>query len=801
MKKSRLFYLPLCAVMALSCFAGCGGNDHNDDNKNNGNNDPVVEPDVYREVDYTAEHASQTRFVHFASTDAGLDGFLNEYAERHMRDNVKTQVGAAAVGNTTRAAWREWDSLIGGWWDASSERGTMSQAYATNDAVNAWLELDPDAKFPDSRSIIDNQGYVWGDSSRTIGSWGMGWAFPSYEQGGKGWDFADEKELNDWTVTPASGLTAEVYRGKLQLKASNKVDQIQITTENFGVEAQYTPFLRIGFSFDSSTQFQLDDLYVEWQTSDSPSWSQDKCVKFSEFSTRGFALGGEAIKQEDYAFPMYLNKNWFEDFYGGRTITALRITLKGKEGFRGTLSYDFIASEYDDRQPLNNCNYILAAKNNLEFSRDEELLKRVLPNARKAMNFLLNTLDGKSGLISTEYLVGHFSDGAHAYGTGIGNGYWDVDAFPTVNLYCNISYYNALVAMKYLEDMAENLNLPFEEVSTANAQMNGEDVYSEETANALGGLIETCKRRVQNEFWNEETGRFHVGYYDDESNRVQDHGYTMFNEQAIASGLATKEQAESVLKWINGERTVAGDHSTGEDIYRYEIAPRFNTHDIGADFYFGYSCNWDGNVQNGGTALHLTYYDIVAQAAVSNQKAFSRLKNLQAWFEKVKAAGGEGKAFYREYYDKYTDITLQGNYNGKDHSGLVGVDCEFLEAALMFRAVPDAFFGMSTSAQSVLNFAPNMPEGLDWWRLENLVFGGYYYDVAVSKYFVEISGVDEYAAGTGGEYELAVSFRVPTFRYAVYVNGNKTTSYSIENGKIVVQIPFENVKVEIKEVA
>ena len=802
MKWSRLFYLPLCAVMALSCLAGCGGNDdHKDDeNKNDDDNNPVVE-DVYQYVDYTAEHTATSRFVHFASADTGLDAFLNEYAERHMRDNAKTRVGDAAVGNTTQAAWREWDSLIGGWWDASSTNGTMSKNYATNDAVNGWLDIDSDEKFPSYRSIIDNQGYVWCNAARSIGSWGMGWDFPSYKQGGKAWDFASESEMNDWTVAPAAGLTAEVTRSKLQLKATaSKVSEMQITTNNFNVEAKYTPFLRIAFSFDSTTQFDLDDLYVEWQTSDSPNWSQDKCVKFSDFSTRGYALGSEAVGQEDYAFPMYLNENWLENFYGDRTITALRITLKGKEPFRGTLGFDFIASDFDDRQVLNNCNYILAAKNNLEFSRDRELLEKVMPHARRAMNFMLNTLEGDSGLISTEYLVGHFSDGFHATGTGIGNGYWDVDAFPTVNLYCNISYYNALVAMKYLEDMAEGMDIPFEEVQTANAQMNGYDTYTAQTKESLEGLIATCKRRVQSEFWNEETGRFHVGYYDNDSNTVQDHGYTMFNEQVIASGLATEAQAKSVLSWINGERTVQGDDSTGEDIYRYEIAPRFNTHDIGSDFYFGYSCGWDGNVQNGGTALQLTYYDIVAQSFGNVQKAYSRLKSLQSWFEKVKAAGGEGKAFYRDYYNKYTDITLQGNYNGKDHSGLVGVDCEFLEAALLFRSVPDAFFGMSTQSYGVLNFAPSMPDGLDWWRIENLVYGGYYYDVAVGKYFVEVSGVGEYTNGSGQECELSVSFRVPSFRYAVYVNGSKTTSYSIENGKIVVQIPFENAKVEIREV-
>ncbi len=800
MKKRKFICIALSAFMACAALIGCDFKKGDNDNNGGTINPPPAPAEEYKYVDYTPEHSSKTRFVNFASPSSGLDAFLNEYAERHMRDNPDTRVGTASVGNSTRAAWREWDSMIGGWWDASSQNGTMTENFATNDAVNKWLELDDSVgvNFPAARSIADNQGYIWGEASTNFAnSWGMGWAFPDHKDGGKAWDFTGSKELADWTVAGGNDVEAKIAASKLQITTVNAVNQISLETDKFNVTPSYAPFLRIGFSFSSTVAgVELDDLYVEWTTSDSPQYSADKCVKFSDFCVRGFKPSA-SVELKDYAFPMYLCDKWGAEFGSSRKITGLRITLKGKKAFRGTLSLDFVASDFDDRQPLNNCNYILAAKNNLEFSRNEELLETVLPNARKAMNFLLYTLGGKDGLISTEYLVGHFNEGLHEFGTGIGNGYWDVDAFPTLNLYCNISFYNALVAMKYLEDMADYYGIAFEEVQTANAQMNGFDTYGTAIKDNLGYYIHECKRRMQTEFWNEETGRFHVGKYDG-SDEVQDHGYVMFNQQMITSGIATKEQSESILKWINGERTVSGDDSTGKDIYYYELAPRFNTQNIDPDFVWKYSCGWDGNVQNGGTALHLAYYDVLSQSIGNVQKGYERITALQAWFEKIKAAGGKGKEFYRAYYNN-TDIPLQGNYNGKDINGLVGVDCEFLEAALLFRAVPDAFFGMSTEANGTLCFKPDMPSALDWWRLENLVYSGCYYDVTASKYFVQISGIAQYGANSAEEAQLSVSFRVPEFKYGVYVNGVKTSAYSRKDGILKVIVPFENVKVEIRE--
>ena len=205
-------------------------------------------------------------------------------------------------------------------------------------------------------------------------------------------------------------------------------------------------------------------------------------------------------------------------------------------------------------------------------------------------------------------------------------------------------------------------------------------------------------------------------------------------------------------------------------------------------------------MQNGGTALQCAYYDVVSQAAQSADSSYDKLKKLQAWYEKVKAAGGEGEQFYRVYYAT-TDIKLQGgtDANGKDQNGLVGVDYEFLEAALLFSAVPDAYFGLDTEANGTLCFTPAMPADLSWLRMENLVFGGYYYDVTAGQNSREISNLHEYTAGKGdANAKLKVTFTAPQGGYKVRFNGVVTDNYTEQNGIITVTVPLQNCKISVK---
>ncbi len=863
MKSKKTICLILCTIMAAACFA-CGNNKFTPDWATpDGAPSSDYEPD-----DYTTGRTSTNNMLNFVSSNAELDAFINEYFARHLGNDTALAVGSGEIGRQTRSGWREWDSLFGGFWDASAANGTVTGkggANAVNDNVNKWLLNKEDGN--NNYLVQDNTGYVWTDTgiwqNNTFDDWGMGWAFPEVSgNGGKYWTFDSTSTSpspgnvgtgagvagtsGDWIVegdgTTVTKTVNSGTPGTLDIATRSGISKISLYTENFNVPTYLTPFLRMGIRFTGRGNFNIDDLYVSFKTTESGNeWLGE--VPFSTFCVNGKTIGSENIEKGNYFFPMFLNEDWGISFGSDRNerkITALKIELVSKPGYtiQGTLSFDYICSEFDDRQIINCCNYIIAAKNNLEFSYDKELLKKVLPNARKAMNFLLDTCLGSTGLISVENIAGHFNDATRAYGTAIGNGYWDVDAFPNVNLYNNLEYYTALCDMIYLEEMARSLDLEEyeQDVITMGGKMDTEIVYTIETAESLPALAEKCRSRIQTEFWNEQTGRFHVGRRDDESGSIQDHGYTLFNEQAIMLGLATDEQAKSILDWINGERIVEGDNSQGEDIYHYEIAPRFNTHDISdvrelnggeytrgvGDFAYVYWCGWNGNVQNGGTGLHLSYYDVVAQSIVNTATGYGKLVDLQHWYEKVKAAGGVGTDFYRKYYreleasDGYVPETsihlngttiyphlLQGGKDeaGNDQNGMIGVDCEFFEASVLIRSIPDAFFGLGTKADETLCFKPNLPDGLDFWRMENCIYSGYYYDVSIGKYFAEISNLRNYSTSVKGSQtaKLGVTFDIPAWDFEVCVGGVPTRAYTINgDGTLTVYTQLNDVRVEIR---
>ena len=144
-------------------------------------------------------------------------------------------------------------------------------------------------------------------------------------------------------------------------------------------------------------------------------------------------------------------------------------------------------------------------------------------------------------------------------------------------------------------------------------------------------------------YWSEETGRF-VGGWCDSENKWYDYGYVMWNLEAIYYGVATDEQAKSIMDWISGRRIVEADQygSQGEDIYFYEFAPRANTYSEekqndssifngsfnDPDCYFG-----ETQIQNGGAVLYLTFFDLMARIGTYGaDDAYNRLLGVKDWY-------------------------------------------------------------------------------------------------------------------------------------------------------------------------
>ena len=174
------------------------------------------------------------------------------------------------------------------------------------------------------------------------------------------------------------------------------------------------------------------------------------------------------------------------------------------------------------------------------------------------------------------------------------------------------------------------------------------------------------------------------------------------------------------MDWLEGKRLVAGDTSTGADIYRFRFAPRATTR-RNTDYYFwGWSkpesIAFGGQVQDGGAVLGWSYMDLSARLKVDGpDNAWGRLREIATWFGEVQAGGG-----YREYYKKQGAV-LQGD----GAAGGFGLDREFFESLLVPQIMLRGFLGLTPTADGC-RIEPRLPADfpsltIDRISLKNLV--------------------------------------------------------------------------------
>ncbi|MBQ7948938.1 MAG: hypothetical protein IJ284_04160, partial [Clostridia bacterium] len=421
---------------------------------------------------------------------------------------------------------------------------------------------------------------------------------------------------------------------------------------------------------------------------------------------------------------------------------------------------------------------------------------------------------------------------------GVGNGYWDLVVSSEKCLEANTYFYQALCAMADLEQRVVDAGVTITEESVVRNRMPGqEEITYNYTAESLAQLATTVKANMEKDiqpvqtesgrydnaggFWNPATGRFASGI-NEETGALIDYGYVYWNLEAICAGIGTDAQQLSVMKWIDGQRTVEGDTSTGEDIYFYEFAPRFCTKECSeAISTFGYNIlksdrdeygtTWSRQLQNGGAAIAWSYYDLVARMKVfGKENAYKRLQEIQVWYEKVlENTEGDGWDFYGGYYEQLAaeaeekamegDDSEYGIWNIQDSlrkgPGALGLDAEFIESVILIKALPDVFFGMETNGYDNISFQNNLPSGLKIFQLDNMKFDNCLYSVSATADSLEILNAKGAVRDT---QTVTMKFAEPTGAYSVYINGNKTENYSVNDGIISVTVPFDLVKVTVK---
>ena len=821
--------------------------------------------------------------TYFRSSDKDLDFFLNDYFTRHatgINENGEDQtVNSVVAGKSSEEFfWWEWfstsyyimDTNVQGFDRIEGLREKLSSV-PIDDYGYVWQNTD---KVRDAQSTLASAEHR------------MGWPFPTANEMvvieairtslwssattnyitkgySTSWDF-NGSDRTDWSSNVNATLDgAGLFKGTASgvekvtftsptlpqthtVKKYSGISSSNITVyDEPAIYTYYAPLLELDVRMSNADN--VKDIVVYFKTNEGGSTEYSMSV--NDYAFIKYDYSG---KYEHMLFlPMYAHENWGDS--ETRYVTDIRIEIIPKDGYTltGDFALSYVRPSLDTRHTNNNSIYISSLRQDYDYTGDLEFLEQNITRARKAMNFLMQFYDEERDLINSSYLVGHDSDKtgsdmAQRIAHSLGNGYWDISFMPEYDFHSNSYFYKAVADMAYLESVLAEKESAYandEKKAEANVQTAGrqsnttlgkgfaESDYSvlDLSATATNTLNAIRKTTSQNGFWDATKGRFVAGYGDANADGVSewvDYGYLAWNLEAIYYGIATEEQADLIMQWVTGTRTVAGDTSTGDDIYFFELAPRATTYQgKSATDSSVYTGVWHGTnnggtygesqVQHGGAIMYTSYYDLMSRINVNGaDNAYERLNAIKDWYMDVYAyyqtSGSTPDDFYWDYYEN-SQWDSNGDGNGEYWriqngikgqaerdgftGGIIGIDGEFLESFLPVSAIPYGFFGVESIGNGTLQIAPKLPKDLDYWTVENLTFGGCKYDVTIYDNAVQITSVDKDEANG---LTLKVAFDAPTSEYTVYVNGFATTDYEVIDGQIVVELAFGNAIVEIR---
>jgi len=291
---------------------------------------------------------------------------------------------------------------------------------------------------------------------------------------------------------------------------------------------------------------------IEWLLEGEPTWPEGRVVSFP------------APQAMQYAnVPLYRHPA-----HAG-VLTRYRLRLDHAAG--AEIDLKSLIAAIDTRHPITNVLFLRGCGDYFAWTRDVEFLRQNIGRMRKALHFALKEFrvreekhvfvpwvghDGRSGLV-----IGPDGQKSIRAGLGVGNNYYDLVPFGAHDAMATTYLHDALRAMAALEKCIQ-----------AHAEWQIPADGTPFDAQDLTTLADAVRTDFQKRFWNAETGRFN-GWID-VTGRAYDFGFTFVNLEAIYYGLASPEQARSILDWLDGKREIAADTSRGADIYHWRFAPR-----------------------------------------------------------------------------------------------------------------------------------------------------------------------------------------------------------------------------------
>ena len=332
----------------------------------------------------------------------------------------------------------------------------------------------------------------------------------------------------------------------------------------------------------------------------------------------------------------------------------------------------------------------------------------------KAMNYMLKTLDGEKGVL---VIKDPKNQGLAGAGRSVASNYWDaMSAFGYISSYENIFFYEAVKAYADILD------------------------YYGQDSSYYKQLAVTIKEKFNETFWDRMKKRYITSI--NAENVSLDFGVTYVNFMAVAAGLADDVKAEAIYAWVDGERIIEGDTSTGEDIYgAFKFSARGNTLDVSkvtdknGQWYWWYNAEtmspaaglgaYGNQMQNGGTIFYISYYDLLGRSTLSADKSFGRFKTIMEEFH-VDSLRRNPRTYYGEY--------------------VAGVLGEFPESGLVPYTFVSSVVGLNATVRG-LEIKAGLPAEMQFAGVSEYRYGNRIYSIKVDKRITEPK-VEKYDDGT-----------------------------------------------------
>ena len=540
---------------------------------------------------------------------------------------------------------------------------------------------------------VDDGGYVAMQQHRGLAH-ADGWPFPTWQQGGGvGWHFSTAgddwaaqavglKPLTAWTGFRVDGAQVAGVDPAEGLVVTTTGTAASITTPACLCPRSVCPFVRIEWSVKAPA----DSAPVARQA-----WRLDGDPDGLPRQSREILLPIDGTMHFDHV-PLP------PAAADGRPLTGFRVCVNAPQGTR--IALKSLISAVDSRHPNTGSLFLHGACDTFLWTRDVEYLRSVIERLRRSASFMLDEFDVRDGKHVSVPWEGH--DGSSGLkvaaggvttrpGRGVGSNYWDLLPFGGHDAFATLGLWQALGRYATVEQGIDDH--PEWAISTEGRPL---------APGEIRGLREQIRRDFQTRFWNDATGRF-VGWIDLDG-APYDYGFTFLNTEAVATGMASDEQARSILDWLDGRRVVAGDTSQGSDIYHWRFGPRSTTRRNVETYMWTWSgpeaIPWGDQVQDGGAVLGFSGFDLLARIrSRSPDDAAARLLAIVRWFDEVQAEGG-----YRAYYAKPGRGTLQGS----GIPGGLGLDREFLESVLVPQVMLEGFLGFEPGIDE-FTVTPRLP--------------------------------------------------------------------------------------------